>query len=78
MKEEEGGFRSITGGLPAGDLDFDWPQFKDRSLSLLATIYLAELPGIHDWLPAEGFFSSSSILKASPGEMMLRNLKEGE
>ena len=54
MKEEEGGFRSTTGGLPAKELDFDWPQFKDRSLSLLATIYLSELPGIHDWLPAEG------------------------
>lgn len=54
MKEEEGGFRSTTGGLPARELDFEWPQNQDRSLSLLATIYLAELPGILDWLPAEG------------------------
>ncbi|YCM42531.1 DUF1963 domain-containing protein [Verrucomicrobiaceae bacterium 227] len=54
MKEEEGGFRSSTGGLPARELDFEWPQFQDRSLSLLATIYLSELPGIHDWLPSEG------------------------
>ena len=54
MKEVSGGFRSTTGGLPPEGLDFEWPQYDGRSLSLLATIYLEELPALHDWLPKDG------------------------
>lgn len=54
MKEVQGEFRSLTGGLPPEGLEFEWPQYEGQSLSLLATIYLEELPILHDWLPRDG------------------------
>lgn len=54
MKEVPGGLRSSTGGLPPAGLKFEWPQFDGDSLSLLATIYLEELPMLYNWLPRDG------------------------
>ena len=54
MKEVPGGLRSSTGGLPPEGLKFEWPQFDGDSLSLLATIYLEELPALNTWLPRDG------------------------
>ena len=54
MREVQGGIRSSTGGFPPEGLKFEWPQFDGDSLSLLATIYLEELPALHNWLPRDG------------------------
>lgn len=54
MKEVQGGLRSSTGGLPPEGLKFVWPQIDGDSLSLLATLYLEELPTLHAWLPRDG------------------------
>ncbi len=54
MKEVDGGLRSSTGGLPPEGLKFAWPEYDGRSLTLLATLYLAEIPFLHDWLPRDG------------------------
>ncbi len=54
MKEVQGGLRSTTGGLPPEGLKFEWPQCDGRSLSLIATFYLDELPTLHGWLPSDG------------------------
>ena len=76
IKEVEGGLRSRTGGLPPAGLKFEWPEFDGKSLSFLATLYLAELPFVHDWLPLDGvllFFydfengPSGDDLAESPG-----------
>lgn len=54
MTEQQGGLFSTTGGLPPEGLKFEWPQFDGKSLSFLATLFLEELPMLHDWLPRDG------------------------
>ena len=54
IREVQGGLRSSTGGLPPEGLKFAWPQYDGKSLSLLATLYLEEIPFLHDWLPRDG------------------------
>ena len=54
LKEEQAGLRSSTGGLPPIGLDFEWPEFEGIALTLLATIYLEELPVLQEWLPRDG------------------------
>ena len=66
MKEVPGGLRSSTGGLPPGGVKFDWPQCEGRSLSLIATLYLEELPTLHDWLPSDGILLFFYDLEEEP------------